>query len=228
MADFCLLSTECKSPQYHLVFNGLFETVLSTGNDALLDDICNCLFDSDCDIYFYDDKFISDNPLVYHLPPFDEVWLYACCLELEKCCCLSEDCEQVKWIDAAPDETSDPLPNLIEQSSSDGETSDYLPPVFVPVGGKGAAQPNEDDVSIVPITPPEGALPNITYVELDNNPVAYGSASVADFYNPDEPDPENLHQSKQIRECKSCTFGCKQIPICAVKLFCKTLKRKQC
>ncbi len=32
------------SPHYHWVFDGLIETVFSTGNDVLLDDICNYLF----------------------------------------------------------------------------------------------------------------------------------------------------------------------------------------
>ena len=50
-------------------------TVFSTGNDALLDDICNRLFDSDCDFYFYDDEITSNDSLVYHPPPLDEVWL---------------------------------------------------------------------------------------------------------------------------------------------------------
>ncbi len=66
---------------------------------------------------------------------------------------------------------------------------------------------------------------NIPYVELDDAPVASDSASVADPYNPDEPDPEHLRQSKQTWECQyshlrrinkvTYTFGPKQIPICA-------------
>ncbi len=69
MASVCYLSIGYVSPQYHLVFNELFETLSTTGNDALIDDIGNNLLDSDCDIYFYDAEFISDDPLVYHLPP---------------------------------------------------------------------------------------------------------------------------------------------------------------
>ncbi len=67
------LSRGCVSPQYHLVFDYLFETVFSTGNDAFLDDICNHLFDSDPSFSFYDDEITS--PLVYHPPQLDEVWL---------------------------------------------------------------------------------------------------------------------------------------------------------
>ncbi len=69
----CHLFTGYMSSQYFLVFDDLPVTVFSTGNDALLDDICNCLFDSDCDINFYDDEFIANDPLVYHPSLLDEV-----------------------------------------------------------------------------------------------------------------------------------------------------------
>ncbi len=81
------LSTGYVSPQYHLVFDNLFEMIFSTGNDALLDDICNHLFDSNCNFYLYDDEITSDDPLVYHPPPLDDIWLseperWARCREL--------------------------------------------------------------------------------------------------------------------------------------------------
>ncbi len=73
------------------------------------------------------------------------------------------------------------------------------------------------------------------FVELDVAPVAFDSASVVDSQSPDELDPEYLYQSKHIWKCQSgqlcrtnkvtCTFGLKQIPICAIRLFCKKLKR---
>ncbi len=53
VANICHLSTSYMSPQYHLFFDDLSETVFGTGNDALLDYICNQLFDSACDFYFY-------------------------------------------------------------------------------------------------------------------------------------------------------------------------------
>ncbi len=72
--------------------------MFSTGNDALLDDICNHLFDSNCNFYFYDDEITSNDPLVYHPPPLDVVWLSeperrAHCHELEEHCFFAEDCE---------------------------------------------------------------------------------------------------------------------------------------
>ncbi len=92
-----------------------------------------------------------------------------------------------------PDEPSEPLPNLIEQSDSDCEKSDHILPVFVLERGNGVAQPNEDDESIIPIKIPQGAPPpNIPFVDLDDAPVASDSSSVADSHNPDKPDPEHL------------------------------------
>ncbi len=79
---------------------------------------------------------------------------------------------QVKWIEKIPDETLDLLPKLIKQSDNYCETSNCQPPVFVPQGGDGAAQPNENDVSITPINAPEGVPPIISFVELDEAAVA--------------------------------------------------------
>ncbi len=70
MANVCHLSTVYVSPQYHLVFDDLFETVFSTGNDTLIDDICKHLFDSDQYMYFNYDEFIIDKPLV----PYTSSW----------------------------------------------------------------------------------------------------------------------------------------------------------
>ncbi len=61
---------------------------------------------------------------------------------------------------------------MSELSNSDSETSDCPPPVFVPEGGHGAAQPDEDHESIIPINDPEGAPSNIPFVELDDAPTA--------------------------------------------------------
>ncbi len=186
MANIHHLSVGYVSPKYHLVFDKLFETVFSTGNDALLDY-------SDCDLYFYDDEFITNDPLVYHLPPLDEVWLSepehcACCSELEEFHHITEDGKQFKWIDKTPVEPSDPLPHLIEQSDVIVKLqTTHLQSLF-----QMEEMMMQDDVSIVPINAPEGSPPNIPYVEEDDAPVASDSASVADSHNPVEPDPECL------------------------------------
>ncbi len=75
-----------------------------------------------------------------------------------------------------------------------------MSPVFVQEEGNGAIQPNVDDDSIIPINAVEGAPTNIPYVDLDDAPVAYDDASVANSCNSNEPDYEHLHQSKQIWE----------------------------
>ncbi len=69
------LTTGFVSPQYHVVFDDLFQTVFSSGcNDALVDTICNNLFDCNRDVYAAD-EFDSSGNIVYHPPPLDEVWL---------------------------------------------------------------------------------------------------------------------------------------------------------
>ncbi len=127
---------------------------------------------------------------------------------------------------------------MIEQFDSDCETSDCPHPVFVPEGESGPAQTHVDDYSIIPINAPEVSTPNIPFVEFDDAPVASDCASVADSCNPDEPDPEDLCQSKQIWENQSghlhrtdrviWSFGPKQIPIFATILFHTKLKSNQC
>jgi hypothetical protein len=68
------LSTGIVSPQYHVVFDDLFQTVFNSGDDdALVNTICNDLFEYNPDIYA-EDEFASGN-LVYRPPPLDEVWL---------------------------------------------------------------------------------------------------------------------------------------------------------
>jgi hypothetical protein len=63
------------SPQYHVVFDDLFQTVFSSGgNDALVDTICNNLFDCNRDVYA-EGEFDSLGNIVYHPPPLDNNWL---------------------------------------------------------------------------------------------------------------------------------------------------------
>ncbi len=145
---------------------------------------------------------ISDDPLNHHLPPLDEVLLSelehcACCHDLKDHCRLSEDHECVNWIEKTPDEPSEPLPKLIEQSDSNSETSNCSPQVFVPEGGNGAAKSNEDDDSIIPIFVPKWSLFNIHFIDFDDTSIVSDNSSVADFHNPDEPDPDHLCQNKQ-------------------------------
>ena len=71
------LKTGFVSPQYHVVFDDLFESVFSSGpNDAVVDAICEDLYKTSRDIYATDEYDAHDN-LVYKPPPLDEVWLDA-------------------------------------------------------------------------------------------------------------------------------------------------------
>ncbi len=57
------------SPQYHVVFDDLFQTVFSPGNDGVLvDRICNELFEYNRDVYAEDEFDSVGNP-VYRPPP---------------------------------------------------------------------------------------------------------------------------------------------------------------
>jgi hypothetical protein len=63
------------SPQFHDVFDDLFETVIRTGdNDAVINSICDGLFDRNRELYV-EDEFDSDGLLEYKPPPLHEVWL---------------------------------------------------------------------------------------------------------------------------------------------------------
>jgi len=69
------MSTGYVSPQFHVVFDDLFETVIRTGdNDAVINSICDGLFDRNRELYV-EDEFDSDGMLVYKPPPLHEVWL---------------------------------------------------------------------------------------------------------------------------------------------------------
>ena len=71
------LKTGYVSPQYHVVFDDLFETVFSSGADnALIDSICENLYGTSCEVYATD-EYDAHNNLVYKPPPLDEVWLDA-------------------------------------------------------------------------------------------------------------------------------------------------------
>lgn len=61
-----------------------------------------------------------------------------------------------------------------------------------------AAQPYDDDESMIPINAWKGTTPNTPSIELDNAPYASDYALVAESKNLNEPDPEQLYQSKQI------------------------------
>jgi hypothetical protein len=69
------LSTGHVSPQFHFIFDDLFETVICNGdNDAVVNSICNCLFNWNFEL-FVEDEFDADDVLIYKPSPLHKVWL---------------------------------------------------------------------------------------------------------------------------------------------------------
>ena len=94
------LRTGYVSPQFHVVFDDLFHTNFSSGdNDIVIDAICNQLFKSNHDVYA-EDEFIVNGEFIYFLPFLDVVWLsepelqdreekmHAQCHQYEECQCI--------------------------------------------------------------------------------------------------------------------------------------------
>ncbi len=69
------LSTGYVSPQFHVIFDDLFETLIRNGdNDAIFNSICNGLFERNQELYV-EDEFNADGMLIYKPPPLHKVWL---------------------------------------------------------------------------------------------------------------------------------------------------------
>ncbi len=61
------------SPQFHVVFDDLFETVICNGdNDDVINSICDGLLNRNRELYVKD-EFNADGLLVYKPPPLHEV-----------------------------------------------------------------------------------------------------------------------------------------------------------
>ena len=69
------LTTGYISPQFHAVFDDLFETVNCTGvDDQVIKSICNGLFQHNNELYAEDELNEAGNS-IYQPPPLHEVWL---------------------------------------------------------------------------------------------------------------------------------------------------------
>ncbi len=75
VANIWHLKTGYVSPQYHVVYDDLFQTVFSVGPNTELDvAMCDKFFTTSCEVYATD-KYNAEDNLVYRPPPLDEVWL---------------------------------------------------------------------------------------------------------------------------------------------------------
>ena len=69
------MTTGYISPQFHVVFDDLFETVNCTGaDDQVVKSICNGLFQHNRELYAENELDEVGN-LIYRPPPLHEVWL---------------------------------------------------------------------------------------------------------------------------------------------------------
>ena len=69
------LTTNYISPQFHVVFDDLFETVNRTGVDGpIIESICKDLFRLNRELYAEDELDEAGN-IIYRPPPLHEVWL---------------------------------------------------------------------------------------------------------------------------------------------------------
>ena len=75
MANVRHLTTNYISPQFHVVFDDLFETVNRTGVDGpIIQSICRDLFRLNTELYAEDELDEAGN-ISYRPPPLHEVWL---------------------------------------------------------------------------------------------------------------------------------------------------------
>jgi hypothetical protein len=69
------LSTGYVCPQFHVIFDDLFETVVHNGdNDAIINSSCDGLLERNRELYVKD-EFDANGMLLYKPPPLHKVWL---------------------------------------------------------------------------------------------------------------------------------------------------------
>ena len=99
VANVCHLKTGYISPQYHVVFDNMFQTVFSLGdNNVAIDAISTDLWDSSHNWYAKHEY--KDGQMVYKQPPLNEVWIdeTACCNCKYKLAQYRRRREEREWI----------------------------------------------------------------------------------------------------------------------------------
>ncbi len=178
------LKTGYVSPQYHVVYNNLFQTVFSAGpNTYLVDAMCEELFNTSCEVYATDEYDAEDN-LVYRPPPLDEVWLddEGCRQSRDELCC-QQSCNdaQVRSRDraareraSAPTTKAGPTPAaaiprgdgaVISDSDDDSLVESGFSESEGDVGNNNAYEDDDDSLS-PPVNVPEGATPAAPNIDV--------------------------------------------------------------
>ena len=164
------LTTGHVSPQYHCVFDDLFQTVFSDGGDQrVIDAICNTLWDNNREQYA-EEEYDEDGMLVYQPPPLDEVWLSEPERRDRKERIRGQQRrhrrQQQKIIDSVPADLVTPpshpppthasVPDLVSQSESSSDSS-TLGGVHESEGDVWADHPSDPPSVLIQ---PEGAAPS--------------------------------------------------------------------
>ena len=192
------LRTSYISPQFHVVFDDLFQTVFSLGyNNIVVDAICNQLFENNWDIYD-EDEFSVDEELIYSLPPLDEVGLSE--PEHEKMqaqCCQNEECQCIQVHNTPMPANPADSPEIVAVSDDDC-TADSSPHDEMSES-EGGILPDHPNVADDYVHDHDSVGPNV--VEPDPFPSLPVSASEENQYN-NHYDP--LAQYQHHFQCK-CT-----------------------
>eukprot|EP01082_Thalassiosira_pseudonana_P009463 g8665.t1 g8665 contig3:647373-650417(+) len=203
VANFRNLRTGYVSPQYHVVFDDLFQTVHSTGeNDVIVDFICQRLFEEERDCYV-EEETDRDGNVIYSPPPLHDVWLSEPERRDRKEKLIQqrhrqEECDRIRWIELPPDtsDNNDPAPPLVsddESSSSDRSSIETMSAS----GGGGDNDNNDNDNRDGWNDAPEGAPEG-----------AHEEQSTAGDHRIWTRSGGQLQRRTQY----ACTFGSKQVP----------------
>ena len=158
VANIRNLTTGFVSPQYHVVYDDLFETIFASNDHdkELIDLICNDLFESNRD-RFIDDENDSDGEIIYSTPPLDDMWIDEPTQRtkrdnLRRQRQITEERERTRWKDVTPDydglpaEPFEPVPPMIpavsddESDLSDDDAASTAPPPYESEGEQPALQ----------------------------------------------------------------------------------------
>ena len=154
------LTTGYISPQFHLVYDDLYETVIRTKDDEHeFNTICDDLFKFNRD-WYAEEEFDDDGKLIYRPPPLEDVWLdEQGRRERREQLGYQRRCRQDKIR-----EKSRAVPDIIHLNSKDNDVTPFT-------GAPISDDESSDDDSLLDDNPPtESEGDNVTFVDDDGPP----------------------------------------------------------